>query len=68
MLPTYASFTSYGYGAGNCMVTYRTKARLASSTHTAATFYTCWSAVNKSASQASNAAPVECLEMRVMHK
>jgi hypothetical protein len=68
MLPTYASFTAFGYGAGDIMVTDITKVRRASSTHTAATFYTCWAAINKSASFASNATPAECREMRVMHK
>jgi hypothetical protein len=68
MLPTYASFTAFGYGRGDIMATSRTKVRSASSTHTASAFYTCWSSVNNPAGFASNATPVECQEMRVIHK
>jgi glutamine synthetase len=68
MLPAYASFTAFCYGRGDTMATVRTKVRIASSTHTAATLYTCWSAINRSASFASNATPVECRDMRGIHK
>jgi hypothetical protein len=68
MLPTYASFTSFGYGRGDIMVTPMAKVRCASSTHTVAAFYTCWAAANNPASLASNATPVECREMRAIQK
>jgi hypothetical protein len=68
MLPTYASFTAFGYGASDIMAADNTKVQLASSTHTAAAFYTCLAAAHKSANQASNATPAECREMRDMHK
>jgi hypothetical protein len=68
MLPTYASFTAFAYGRGEVMATARTKVRFASSTHTAAISYTCRSTMNSPASFASNATPVECREMLVVHK
>jgi hypothetical protein len=67
MLPTYASFSAFGYGQGEIMATDRTKVRFASLAHRAAPSYTCWSAMNKSANQASGVRP-ECQEMRVIHK
>jgi hypothetical protein len=67
MLPTYSSFTAFGYGRGDIMATSRTKVRSASLTHTDSAFYTCWAAMNKSANQASGVRP-ECREMRGIHK
>jgi hypothetical protein len=68
MTPTCTAFTSFGYGSGDVMATINTKVRFASQIHNYNPYYTCWAARYSAATQPSNTVPVECDDMREMHK